>query len=309
MHRHYIPENKFPMEIDSSVKVLGNYFFNLFLVMGSRYTALFEVGISAVVDRVIGQLEDLGMEPDYLIPSHPHSDHMTGLPGLMERYPRARVVAGRGAAEFIAHPKAGSLMLKEDAFMSQRLLDLKIQPGRPSLDHIPNLSSSLCVEDEISIDLGGVVLDLIPAKGHSPGNLMGRLPGKDILFCADSLGFHFPGRSFLPLFFTGAGDYLSTLDRISDFAPRILCPAHQGPLWGKDAAKGIQASINTTTSLIRTIQESGLPGHAMADEIFENNYKDEFTLYTPENIQNCTELLVKRAKEYALRQTQERKPQ
>lgn len=309
MHRHYIPENKFPMEIDPSVRVLGNYFFNLFLVTGSRRTALFEVGISAVVDRVIGQLDALGVEPNYLIPSHPHSDHMTGLPGLMERYPGARVLAAQGAAEFIAHPKAGPLMLKEDRFMSQSLSDLKIQPGRPSLDHIPDLSTALCVEDDISLDLGGLVLDLIPARGHSPGNLMGRLPGKGILFCADSLGFHFPGRSFLPLFFTGAGDYLSTLDRISDFSPRILCPAHQGPLWGKDAAKGIRAAMDTTTSLIRTIQESDLPDHAMAKEIFENNYKDEFTLYTPENIQNCTELLVKRAKEYAPRQARERKRQ
>ena len=55
--------------------------------------------------------------------------------------------------------------------------------------------------------------------------------------------------------------------------------------------------MDTTTALIRTIQESDLPDHTMAKDIFENNYKDEFTLYTPENIQNCAELLVKRAKE------------
>jgi beta-lactamase superfamily II metal-dependent hydrolase len=51
------------------------------------------------LDRVIGQLEALGVEPDYLIPSHPHSDHITGLPGLMERYPGARVVAARQTRE------------------------------------------------------------------------------------------------------------------------------------------------------------------------------------------------------------------
>ncbi len=293
----YIHENSFPLEIDTAVRVLGNYFFNLFLVIGKKHTALFEVGISGVVDTVIRQMEYLGISPDFIIPSHPHADHMTGLPGLMGRYPRAEVIVASGAKEFIAHPKAEPLMLKEDAFMSKSLLGFNIKPCRPSLDHIPDLASSFTVEDKRSIDLGGITLDLIKVPGHSPGNLIGKIPEKGILFCSDSLGFHFPGRGFLPLFFTGAGPYFSTLRAIRDFDPFILCPAHQGPLSGKNAAESIRLSIQTTTGLIKKIQDSSLPGNALAKEIFENNYKDEFSLYTPDNIQACADLLVKRAKE------------
>lgn len=82
MKEHYIPEDKFPIEIDKNIFILGNYFFNLFLIIGSKYSAIFEVGISGIVDTVIRQLEHLDINPDFIISSHPHSDHITGLPGL-----------------------------------------------------------------------------------------------------------------------------------------------------------------------------------------------------------------------------------
>ena len=297
MKDHYIPENKFPIKIDQNVLMLGNYFFNLFLVIGKRQSALFEVGVSGVVDTVISQLEHLDINPDFIISSHPHSDHITGLPGLAKRYPNARIVVAEGAKEFINHPKAGPLLVKEDMFMSKRLADLNIKPGRPSLERIPALDGSLVIKDGQSLDLGQITLDLIKVKGHSPGNLIGVLNSKKILFCSDSLGFHFPGRGYLPLFFTHTNAYLSTLNFIKEFNPSIVCPAHQGPLSGKAAAIGIQESLDITLNTIKNIKRSPLSSETLARELFEQYYKDEFTLYTADNIKNCTALIVKRAKE------------
>ena len=86
MKAHTILQEKFPMEITPHVRMLGNYFFNLFLVTGQHKSALFESGISGGVDGVIAQLNALGISPDYLVPSHPQSDHITGLPGLMAQF-------------------------------------------------------------------------------------------------------------------------------------------------------------------------------------------------------------------------------
>lgn len=297
METHYIPENRFPLEIKKNIFVLGNYFFNLFLIIGDTRTALFEVGVSAIVDRVIAQLDGLGVRPDVIISSHPHSDHITGLPGLGQKYPDARVVVAQGAKEFLEHPKAGPLMIKEDGFMSKRLAHFKITPGRPPLEKIPCLDSARVIQDKESIDLGRITLDLVKVDGHSPGSLMGILKKERIVFCADSLGFHFPGRGFLPLFFTHAGAYLSCLNIIKDFDPQVVCPAHQGPLTGDAARLGIQASLATTLEIIKKIKASSLPDETLARDMFKQSYKDEFTLYTQENILNCARLLVKRAKE------------
>jgi len=297
MKDHYIPENKFPMKIDPNVIMLGNYFFNLFLIMGNHHSALFETGVSGGVDTVINQLEHLDIEPDYIIPSHPHSDHITGLPGLAERYPKARIVVASGAKKFVEHPKAGSMLIKEDRFISKRLADFNLKPGRPSLEKIPTLEESRVIDDKQSIDLGGITLDLIKVKGHSPGNLIGILNAKKIVFCSDSLGFHFPGRGYLPLYFTQAKEYLSTLHFIKAFNPAIVCPAHQGHLAGKSAEKGIQESLDMTLATINNINQSPLFNERLAMDLFKQSYKDEFTLYTEDNIKNCTSLLVKRAKE------------
>jgi len=297
MKDHYISEDQFPIKIDENIFMLGNYFFNLFLIIGHKQSALFEVGISATVDTVISQLEHLEISPDFIIPSHPHSDHITGLPGLVKRYPKAGIIVASGAKEFIEHPKAALLMFKEDNFMSKRIAGFNIKPGRPPIENIPNLDGSFAVEDKKSIDLGGTILDLIKVEGHSPGNLIGMLTKKRILFCSDSIGFHFPGRGYVPLFFTHADSYLATLDFIKKFNPFIICPAHQGPLTGKAAIDGIQESLDITLNTIENIKHSTLSDKALIKEIFEQSYKDEFTLYTVDNIKNCAGLLVKRAKE------------
>ncbi len=298
MTPYYIPPDRFPMELCPGVTMLGNYFFNLFLVRGSQKSALFETGISGIIDSVILQLEDLGVEPDYLVLSHPHSDHITGLTGLCKRFPKAEIITAKGAQEFVSHPKAGPLLLREDGFMSLGLEKKGIRPGRPPLETVPDLKGARTVEETTRLDLGNLDLELIPVQGHSPGNLMGWVESTRVLFCSDSLGFHFPGRGFWPLFFTGADTYLKGLDRIRDLDPRILCPAHQGPLKEKAVPQKIQESIETTLEAIKRINTTDLSDEDLALEMFQESYKDEFTLYTQDNIKNCARLLIKRAREF-----------
>lgn len=298
MKSHYIPQEKFPMEISPHVRMLGNYFFNLYLVTGHNKSALFESGISGCIDSVIAQLDALGVSPDYLVVSHPHSDHITGLPGLMERFPKARVVMAAGANEFITHPKAGPLLIKEDFFMSKGIEKMGIVPGRPPLDAIPGIRDALVVEESCSLDLGGnIFLDLTKVGGHSPGNLLGFVKTDRTLLCSDSLGFHYPGRGFWPLFFTGAAAYVATIDLIESLAPRVIGPAHQGRLKATAVAQDIKDARDITLSTIERVKHTPLSDTKLTRLMFKESYRDEFTLYTRENILNCTHLLIKRARE------------
>lgn len=294
----YIPEGSFPVEIAPGIHMLGNYYFNLFLIQGKERSALFETGVSGVVDQVIGQLDQMAIVPDHIIVSHPHSDHITGLPGLKERFPDAQVMAGQGAEAFITHPKAGPALIKEDRFISQRLESLGIAPGRPSLETIPDLSGHTEVFEPTRLDLGsGSDLVLLPVQGHSPGNLIAWAEAQGVLFCSDSLGFHYPGRGFWPLFFTGAAGYMETLDQITALSPRIICPAHQGPITGNAVPRALSEAKAAAREMIARACSTGLSDEDLSQELFEESYKDEFTLYTPENISNCNRLLIKRARE------------
>ncbi len=132
----------YPGRLADGLWVLGNSYFNLYLVRGKAAAALVDTGISAMADDVIGQLETLGAAPDHLIVTHPHPDHINGLGALRQRFPEARVVIGPGAAEFLAHPKTAASLVAEDRFMSEFLASQGYRPGRPPIERPPPVDGS-----------------------------------------------------------------------------------------------------------------------------------------------------------------------
>jgi len=284
----------FPKKLTENFWLLGNYYFNLYLIKGEKASAIVEAGISAIVDTVIGQLESLNAYPTYLVVTHPHSDHITGLSGLQERFPEAYVVAGEGAQEFLSHPKAKKVLVFEDRFMTQMVLIKGLKPGRPPLHRPPAFGNCLLVGDGDEIDLGGITLRFLALKGHSPGNIGVYIPDISTLTVSDSLGFHYPKRGFLPLFFTGFHDYMASMDRLEAIKAKILCPGHQGPLIGPDAKKAFQVARKASIDLLGRIIENQKNKDSIAEEIFHEFYKDEFKMYSGENIESCCKLLVHR---------------
>ncbi len=287
----------FPIQLSEALWVLGTYHFNLYLVKGKHASALIEVGVSAIVDRVISQLEELKVSPAYLLVTHPHTDHISGLNGLRERFPGAVCIAGQGAQEFLDHPKALNTMLNEDKFITDALSMFGVRPGRPPIDKAPFLGNHLAIKDKQDIDLGGYHLQCMPVKGHSPGNIAVHIPALSALILSDSLGFHFPGREFLPLYFTGFADYIATLDFFKSLNPTIIGLGHQGPLTGADVNNAFKKARQAATDLSARIKQEERDDEEVADALFRKFYRDEFAIYSEENIRNCTMLLVRRARE------------
>jgi len=130
------PDDPFPRPLADSFWVLGNYHFNVYLVQGRQASALIETGVSGTVDEVIRQLEALRIAPTFVVVTHPHADHVTGLDGLRERYRQVLVVAGEGAAQFLSHPQLAEALVAEDRHMSDFLAAQGCSPaGLPSQNH------------------------------------------------------------------------------------------------------------------------------------------------------------------------------
>jgi 2-aminobenzoylacetyl-CoA thioesterase len=283
-------------KLDDRLWLLGVHHFNLYLLIGADRSALIEVGVSAVADRVLDQLNQLQIEPDYLILTHPHTDHLTGLGPLQEAFPGAKVVLGDGAIEFLQHPKAEKAMVLEDRYLSERLSALGYPPGFPPVRQVPLIADPIVVAHHLTLDLGKLQLHIDRVGGHSPGQLLIYVPEMNAVFPSDALGFHFPGRFVLPLFFTGWSDFFETVQRIIALSPTIIGMAHQGPILATDAAAFLQNVRETTLALRDRIANDPRTDDRVAAELFEDFYRDEFTLYSRENIQNCMALLVKRGR-------------
>ncbi|MDL1969339.1 MAG: MBL fold metallo-hydrolase [Deltaproteobacteria bacterium] len=292
-----IGKHIFPALLSENLWVLGNYYFSLYLVQGNNASALIEVGISAITDTVINQLESLNVSPTYLVVTHPHADHLTGLDGLYKRFPDAMIVAGQGTQDFITHPKALKIMINEDRYMAKMLSALGIKPGRSPIEKFSFPDNHIVVKDNHEIDLGSIILRCVKVKGHSPGNIIVHIPETDALILSDSLGFHYPGRCFLPLFFTGFSEYMASMDYMKSLRPTILGLGHQGPITGANVESAFRNSRQAALNIYSRIIGEQKNSSEIADDLFTEFYKDEFTLYSEENIRNCTQLLVRRSME------------
>jgi 2-aminobenzoylacetyl-CoA thioesterase len=290
-------KNAFPKLLTEGLWVVGNYYFNLYVVKGEQATALIEVGVSAVVDSVTAQLDSLRVSPTFLVVTHPHSDHVTGLAGFREKYPQALVIAGEGAQDFLTHPKAAESLVIEDRHMAEFLTAQGLRPGRSPVKEPPSLANCLVAKDGDEMDLGGLTLRFLSINGHSPGAIVVFIPEIGALILSDSLGFRFPGRGTFPLFLTGYPEYMAGLDRLESLAPRIVGVAHQGPLVGAEITAAFSESRSRARQLQARIRSDPRSADELAQEILREFYKDELTMYTEENIMNCARLLVKRARE------------
>ena len=144
----------YPQSVDKRLFILGHPYFHIYLIRGKNASALVEMGISAMADTVIMQLSSLGVRPDYLIVTHPHSDHIGGLDALRQAFPHAIVMAGQGAAAFLDHPKTVQSLIQEDRHMSSFMLDRGLVSSRPAIRHAPSLSGCKVVTEADELDLG-----------------------------------------------------------------------------------------------------------------------------------------------------------
>jgi glyoxylase-like metal-dependent hydrolase (beta-lactamase superfamily II) len=287
----------FPSQLTSGLWMLGHSYFTAYLARGTRMTALIEMGVSATVDAVTAQLRSLEVKPDLLVVMHPHGDHINGLPGLMRAFPAAEVIAGPGAASFIAHPKAAKSLVEEDRFITAFMSSQGVSSSHSPLIEAPTLAGSHTVDDGETIDLGGITLQFLTVRGHAPGSIAVFIPEMKALMPSDSLGYRFSRGGFFPIFFTGYNEYMATISRLESLHPEILGLAHQGALSREAQEPAFAEARRSATGMRERILSDTRPDDDIVADIFKDFYRDELKLYTRENIIGCCRLLIKRSRE------------
>jgi hydroxyacylglutathione hydrolase len=138
----------------SLVQVLSDNY--IFVIERGQQAAVVD---PAVADPVVAALEAKGLELTAILHTHHHSDHIGGTPGLLERWPQARVIAS--AADRLRIP----------------LQTEGVQGG----DHVSLLGEQVQVLD---------------VPGHTRAHIAFVLPESGHLFCGDTLFAGGCGRLF-----------------------------------------------------------------------------------------------------------------
>ena len=101
----------------------------------------------------------------YLILTHGHYDHISGIEQLMEKFPEAKLVAGKDEIDVLSNPN-----LNHSTMMF----------GRPI-----ELTPNILVSDNDIIKLGDIELKIIATPGHSKGGIS--IYVENLLFSGDTL--------------------------------------------------------------------------------------------------------------------------
>ncbi len=295
------------MQISSSVRVLGNRHFNIYLA-GAGEMAVIEGGVSRaipVLARQINEIRGLG-GVSRLVLMHAHFDHVCGLPGLKELFPAARVAASAKAAAVLAKPSVVSGFFREDGAMTAALNDQDGDSGRqdPGVEFIPPATLPV---DEIIPD--GAVWRLGPdfslhfnqAPGHSPCSLMAYCPEEEVLFSSDSAGFPVDDRMVFPIFFDGYHAYVRTIRKMLDLPVSVLAGAHEEIINGRQRVREFLLRAlewaESTRSMVLEAGGRGVDREQLAGKLFSRFYRGRLRMYTAENIMICCRLIVKRSVE------------
>jgi glyoxylase-like metal-dependent hydrolase (beta-lactamase superfamily II) len=234
-----------------------------YLVKGTKF-ALIDCGYASSAPVVLDALGELNVTPsqiDYIIPTHVHLDHAGAAGHLLEKMPKAKVIAQERGVPHLVDPTR--LVQSATTVFGEELIRMygapkNIDPGKITP-----------VGEEMHIDLGGVSLTAIHAPGHAPHQISVNVEEDKVLVAADAVGIVYPSLGVLmpttPPPSLNPEELGRTTEKLSQLDSEILAAPHFGV---RNDVKYVLAETKTRTndwiSRARVMKKGGATSEEMA---------------------------------------------
>ncbi len=140
---------------------------NSYVVVDEETKKGFVVDLGGYSKRMKSFVENENIEIEYIILTHGHGDHICGVPGHLEDWPDAKVVAAEAELPLLTDP---ALNLARDTGGT----DVIISPD-------------LLVNDMDTLQVGNLVLRFFLTPGHTKGGMCIYVESEGVLFSGDTL--------------------------------------------------------------------------------------------------------------------------
>ena len=199
-------------------------------VVDAERPAVVDTGIGTNREYLFDALDDLGVTPDLVLPTHVHLDHAGGAGFLAERYPDATVMTHEIGVPHLVDP--ARLVQGTRAAVGDQW-QYYVEPKPVPEDRIEPLTGGE------TLDLGDRDLDVHHAPGHAPHQVIFHDRGDDVVFAGDAAGIYIPAfdelRQTSPPSAFDLEQAQADVDTIRELDPRYVCYGHFGPRGFDDA--------------------------------------------------------------------------
>lgn len=155
-------------------------------------------------EQLAAYLQGQGLEPQAILLTHSHFDHILGIPGLRAQWPQLPIYC---------HPA--------DADETQKTVEM-FGSTFPTVASFGNLHP---YREGDRVNIGPITLEVLETPGHTPGSIT--LKGEGVLFTGDTLFRGSIGRTDLE-----GGSYqqiMASLKKLASLPGDYqVCPGHEG---------------------------------------------------------------------------------
>lgn len=157
---------------------------NTYLAVDEETNKGFIVDPGGYSPKLTKMVQDEGIDIEYIILTHGHSDHICGVNEHLDDFPNAKVIAN----------------INEKPMLENAGLNMSNSFGGPQ-----TVKADMLVDDGDELDVGSLKLKFIYTPGHTPGGMCVYIASENILFSGDTLfrqsigRTDFPGGSFQAL--------------------------------------------------------------------------------------------------------------
>ena len=143
-------------------------------------------------------------------------------------------------------------------------------------------------------------IKVLDAPGHSPCSLACYLPAEQVMFISDACGFQISDEDIFPVFFQAYDIYLETIKRLMSYPSKLLAIPHERIWTGRNIDAFYRRALSSAEqafNIIRDLLDQGWEDEKIEKELLLAIIRSSLKIYTPENIQQCVQILLRRVKE------------